>query len=390
MNMHNPLSAETLAEMEPTRARPGLLRDRRVQIGLAVLVAALVGWALYKAFGTTDEAPIAPQAPKVTVIVPGQADVMASITASGSISARREMPVGVQGEGGMVTAVLVDAGASVGQGQVLARIDRNVQSAQLAQMQAQANVARADARLAQSELERAQTLVERGFISKADIDRRTATRDAANARAVSAVAAVREMEARVSRLDIRAPAAGLVLSRAVEPGQVVGGGSMPLFRIAQNGQMEMRALIAEQDMPRLKVGLPAAVTPIGDRRAVTGQIWLIEPVIDPQTRQGTVRIVLPADPSIRAGGFANAQINAGRALQPVLPQSAVLADEKGAFVYIAGSDNKVERRDVKTGEVSDAGIAILSGLSGNERVVLSAGAFLNPGETISPVRQAAK
>jgi RND family efflux transporter MFP subunit len=390
MNMHNPLRAETMAEFEPVRGRFAFLKDRRVLIGLALAAALVIGVALFGGFGAADEAPPAPQAPKVTVIVPGQADVSATVTASGSIAARREMPVGVQGEGGMVTAVLVDAGATVGAGQVLARIDRNVQSAQLAQMQAQANVARADARLAQSELDRAQTLVERGFISKADIDRRTATRDSANARAVSAVAAVREMEARIARLDIRAPAAGLVLTRAVEPGQIVGAGGQPLFRIAQNGQMEMRALVAEQDMPRLKAGLPVAVTPIGDTRSVTGQIWLVEPLIDPQSRQGTVRIVLPSDPAIRAGGFANARITAGRALQPVLPQSSILADEKGAFVYVVGADNKVARRDVKTGEVSDAGIAITAGLAGNERVVLSAGAFLNPGETISPVRLAAK
>ncbi|MEN9289235.1 MAG: hypothetical protein RL317_858, partial [Pseudomonadota bacterium] len=60
---------------------------------------------------------------------------------------------------------------------------------------------------------------------------------------------------------------------------------------------------------------------------------------------------------------------------------------KGNYVYIVGAKNKVIRRDVKVGDVSDAGIIILSGLTGTERVVLSAGAFLNEGETVVPVSQ---
>ena len=60
---------------------------------------------------------------------------------------------------------------------------------------------------------------------------------------------------------------------------------------------------------------------------------------------------------------------------------------EGNFAFIITKDKKVERRDVKVGDVSDAGITILSGLSGNEQVVLTAGAFLNPGETVVPIRQ---
>lgn len=364
-------------------------RNRRVLIAVVLLAVAV---AAYFIFGrnTAEEKPAEAQAPTVTVVVPGRATVAATVTASGSIGARREMPVGVQGEGGMVTAVLVDAGDFVRAGEVLARIDRAVQLQQFAQMQAQVNVARADARLAQSELDRAKTLVDKGFISKADIDRRTATRDSANARAASAAAQAREMSARLARLDVRAPSAGLVLSRAVEPGQIVGAGGQPLFRIAQNGEMEMEARVAEQDMAKLRSGVAAKVTPVGSSRSVNGRIWLLEPTIDPNTRQGKARIALPRDPSIRVGGFANASIVAGSAVQPVLPQSAVLADAKGSYVLIVGPGNAVARRDIKVGDVGESGISVVSGLSGTERVVFSAGAFLNPGEKVSPVVQATR
>ena len=69
----------------------------------------------------------------------------------------------------------------------------------------------------------------------------------------------------------------------------------------------------------------------------------------------------------------------------MLPESAVQSDDKGNYVYVVGQNNKVIRRAVKVGDVSDAGITIMSGLTGSERVVMSAGAFLNEGESVIPV-----
>src|SRR3546814_2935002 len=132
--------------------------------------------------------------------------------------------------------VLVDPGNWVRPGQALATMERSGQTQQTRSLAAQVEVARADARLAEAELDRAQALVGRGFISKADIDRKTATRDAARARVDVAIAQVRESVAREGRLDIRAPEAGLVLTRDVEPGQIVGSGSGVLFRVAKGGE----------------------------------------------------------------------------------------------------------------------------------------------------------
>jgi len=69
----------------------------------------------------------------------------------------------------------------------------------------------------------------------------------------------------------------------------------------------------------------------------------------------------------------------------VLTESAIMSDDKGNFVYVVGNGNKVERRNVKTGTVNDQGTAVVSGLDGNERVVLRAGGFLNPGDKVRPV-----
>ena len=330
------------------------------------------------------------QAPNVTVVVPGRSSVARTISGTGTIAARREMPVGVAGEGGMVTRVLVEPGSWVKAGQVLATVDRSVQAQTAASLEAQTRVARADAQLAQSELDRAASLVDRGFISKADLQRKQAARDQASARVRVADAQLAETRARNRRLDIRAPAEGLVLTRGVEPGQIISSGSGQLFRIAMGGQMEMRAQLAEADLAQVGVGVPAEVTPVGATKAFKGQVWQVSPIIDPQNRQGIARIALSYDPALRPGGFASATISSGASEAPLLPESAVLSDGKGNFVYVIDGANKAERRDVKVGEVSDRGVAIASGLSGTERVVLSAGAFLNPGQVVKPQLQKAR
>jgi RND family efflux transporter MFP subunit len=371
-------------------------RRRWVWIVAAIIAVAAITGAWF-AFGRADAPAAAKEGapgsggdvPTVTVAVPGRQMVERVVSATGTLAARREMPVGVAGEGGLVTRVLVEPGSWVNAGQVLATVDRSVQSQTAAQLAASINVARADARIAQSELDRSQKLVARGFISQADIDRKTATRDAANARVAVAQAQLAETQARNGRLDIRAPAAGLVLTRAVEPGQIVSAGSGVLFRIAMGGQMEMMARMSESDLAAMPVGARAEVTPVGASKSYAGEVWQVSPVIDPQSRQGTARVALPYNQELRPGGFASATIVAGSREAPVLPESAVLNDERGSYVFLVGRDNKVARRQVTLGNVTSKGIAIVDGLSGTEQVVLRAGGFLNPGETVKPHRSRA-
>ncbi|MEA3542530.1 MAG: efflux RND transporter periplasmic adaptor subunit [Pseudomonadota bacterium] len=353
--------------------------------GVAVaLVAAAVAISM-RGGGDTAAAP-APGAvaPVVTVTSPGQSTVARTVSATGSLAARVDMPVGVVGEGGMVTRVLVQPGDWVRAGQTLATIERSVQSEQVRSLAAQVEVARAEAKLAQAQLDRAKALVGRGFISAADIDQRTATRDQAEARVRVAQAQLAEQRARTGRLDIKAPAAGLVLTRSVEPGQIVQAGSGVLFRMAKDGEMEMQAQVAEGDLATLRPGNSATVTPIGSDMQVAGRVWQVSPVVDPQTRQGIARIAVPYNKAIRPGGFASATITSGSGSAPLLPESAVQSDPKGSFVYIVNGKNQVERRDVSVGQVSEAGVAITGGITGTEKIVTSAGAFLTPGQKVRP------
>ncbi len=358
---------------------------RRLTIGAVIAIILIAAATWVSMHGKGAEAPAgAVQAPVVTVISPGRSTVSNTVSATGSLAARVEMPVGVVGEGGAVTRVLVQPGDWVRAGQVLATVERSVQTEQIRSLAAQVEVNRADAKLAQAQLDRARALVSRGFISQADIDQRTATRDAANARVSVAVAQLAEQRARTGRLDIRAPAAGLVLTRAVEPGQIVSSGSAVLFRMAKGGEMEMLAQVSEGDLAAIRPGNSATVTPVGGTAQFAGRVWQVSPVVDNQTRQGIARIAIPYNPAIRPGGFASAAIVSGTGSAPMLPESAVQSDEKGNFVYVVNGRDEVQRRDVKIGQVTDAGVSILNGLNGDERIVASAGAFLTPGQKVKP------
>lgn len=364
-------------------------RRRRIIIVavVAVVLLALAAWIMSR--GASDDTALKSSntsaTPTVSVVAPGRTTITGQINATGSLAATHEVAVGVVGEGGRVISVPVQIGDWVRRGQVLAVIDRSVQNEQAAGSAAQIQVAQANAQLAQSNLDRALKLVDRGFISKADVDRLTSTRDAAVAQVKVAQASYRELLARNARLNIVAPVSGLILDRKVEVGQVLAAGSNAPFTMAQDGQMELLAKVGEDDLGTIAVGATAQVTPVGTDKAFTGQIWKKEPTIDQTDRQGIVRIALPYDPAIHPGGFASAVVQGGTVVAPRLPESAIMSDEKGNYVYVVGQDNKIERRAVKTGTVTDEGTAIVSGLSGTERVVLRAGGFLNPGDKIRPV-----
>jgi RND family efflux transporter MFP subunit len=387
MNYETTMSGALNDEMQDDNAD----RNRRRIIIAAVITAILiVAGGAYYFFGKSNdpvasaEAEKAAQAQTVSVIVPGRDTVARTINATGTLAARREIPVGVVGEGGRVLQVYADAGDWVTQGDILVSVDRSVQAQQAAALEAQIGVTRADLQLAQNELDRAMQLVARGFISKADVDRKTATRDATRARVNVANAQLAETRARNARLDIRAPVSGYVLERNVETGQTVSAGSGILFRIAKDGQLELQTKLSEDDLAQVDVGIPATVTPVGTDRVFSGNIWQISPMIDAQSRQGMARVALPFDKALRPGGFASVEIKSGAMTAPVLAESAVQTGPNGSFVYVVGKDNKVKQRPVKVGPVTANGLIIEEGLDGTERVVLYAGGFLNPDETINP------
>lgn len=350
-------------------------------IALVLVIVAIV-WATRTPSSPSAAGANRESLPLVTVMAPRASAVKSMVTFSGAIGARYDIPIGVEGEGGRITAVLVEAGDHVRRGQVLARLDQSVLLPQLDRLSASLEEARAQAALSLAEYGRAQGVEAAGALSKEEIERRRATSATDEARVKVAAAQLAEAEARLSRSEVRAPADGIVLTREAEVGQTAAPGSPPLFRLARGGEIEMRGQIAEQDLPKLSVDQPVAVHLTGVAEPFTGKVRLLGAVIDPQTRLGEVRVALPPDPRLRPGAFARGEAIVGESRRPILPKSAVLFDGPQAYVMVVNASGIVERRPVKIGQANAEGIVIVDGLSGDERIVTMAAGFLRDGERV--------
>lgn len=323
--------------------------------------------------------------PTVTVTGVGRSTVPTTVSIIGTIGARYDTPIGVEGDGGRVAAIYVEAGDHVRRGQVLARLDMSVLQPQVANLQAALELARAEAELAAAEYHRAVAVGASGALSAEETERRRSNSVTAAAKVKVAAAQLAEAQARLARAEVRAPADGTILTRSVEIGQTATPGSGPLFRMAEGDEIELRGEVAEQDLPLLKVGQGVNVRLTGTSRVYAGRVRLLGAVIDPQTRLGMARVSLTPDPNLRPGAFARAEVTVSNAERVVLPQTAVLTDDRGSYVLIVNAQNKIERRAVHVSGIVSNGVTVSDGVGDKDQVVATAGAFLQIGESVKPV-----
>jgi HlyD family secretion protein len=323
--------------------------------------------------------------PTVSVTEVGVSTVPTTVSIIGTIAARYDMPIGVEGDAGRVAAIYVEAGDHVKRGQVLARLNVSVLEPQVANLEAALEQARAEAELAVAEYRRAQAVGASGALSAEETERRKSAAVTAAAKVKVAAAQLAEAQARLARAAVRAPADGIILTRNVEVGQTATPGGEALFRLSERGEVELRGQVSEQDLPLLKVGQSVNVQLTGTTRIYAGRVRLLGAVIDPQTRLGMVRVALTPDPNLRPGAFARADVTVSNADRAVLPQTAVLTDDKGSYVLIVNAQHKVERRAVRVSGMVQNGVTISEGVSGKDQVVATAGAFLQEGELVNPV-----
>ena len=348
---------------------------------LAVLIGVLA-WRLMRIGAAHDGVAAQSSIPLVSVTAVGVSAAPTLVSITGTISARYDIPIGVEGDGGRVARVLVEAGDTVTRGQVLAKLDVAVLAPQVGSLEASLEQAKAEADLAKAEYRRAEGVSASGALSAEETQRRKSAAITAEAKVRVAAAQVAEARARLERAEIRAPAAGVILTRSVEVGQTASPGGPALFRLSEGGDVELRGQVAEQDIPLLHVGQQATVHLTGIEHGFDGDVRLLGAVIDPQTRLGSVRIALKADPNLRPGAFARAEVTVSHAQRTILPQSAVLTDEKGTYVMIVNVQGKVQRRAVQVAGTISSGVLIAAGLTGADRVVTTAGAFLQEGELV--------
>ena len=361
------------------------MRPSPILIALTAATLALCGCK--KPPPKTNEAA---QAHAVRVVRVAMQPISGALAASGDLVPREEAAVFPEVAGYRVARVLVDMGDTVRKGQTLVQLDPTMIQAGLAQQQALAAQAEANAAQAQDQANRVKDLDNAGVLSQEAIDQRRFQARAAQATANAQKAALRDMQTRVSKLAVVAPVSGLVLDKTVRPGDMSAtGGATPWFRIARDSQIELAAQLSESDLAKVRPGQHAQVT-LPDGVTVPGTVRLVSPQVDQQTKLGIVRITLPIDRDIRAGGFARAVFTDVSGVVLAAPESAVRYDADGASVMVVGADNRVHRVLVQTGQRGGGLVQLVKGPPAGARIVQNAAAFLLDGDLVKPSDAAAQ
>ncbi|PZO19773.1 MAG: efflux RND transporter periplasmic adaptor subunit [Leptolyngbya foveolarum] len=362
----------------------------------------------------------------VTVAIAEREPIQQTIETTGTVEAFDLLSVSPRASGLQILSVLVREGDRVEAGQVLAVLDDSVLRAQMDQARAQVSAARAqvvqaEAQVAQNRatlaeaqerVGRYESLFAKGAISAEELaSRRTTaitegqTVGSAIAAVDSAEATVRSAQAEVDRLmtqlaqtEVLAPASGVIASKTATVGDTASAGN-PLFEIISGDQLDLAVKIPQTQLAQINLGTTVRITSGSDANLqLQGQVRSIDPTVDPQTRQATVKIGLPGSERLRPGMFLKAAIVTGSQQGVVVPADAVLPQPSGDFiVYTVAGGSSAEPQAVQAQSVEvgtripakgdePAKIEIANGLPDGAAVVTEGASYLQDGELVEVVR----
>ena len=216
--------------------------------------------------------------------------------------------------------------------------------AQLRQQQAQVQLAEANVARDDAALGRAQQLKERGFLSQASLDTALANQRASNANLAAARATLAQTQTQLSQATIRAPVAGLIISRSVTKGQIIAAGT-ELFRMVRDGRLELDAQVPETELAQVRAGQSATVTS-SEAGTTSGTVRIVTPEVNASTRLGLARISLSPGAQLRPGMFARADIDVGDQPATTVPTGAVLYRDNKPGVFSLVADGRVHFQPV--------------------------------------------
>lgn len=327
----------------------------------------------------------------VTVIKPQLVNFPQQLSANGNIAAWQEAIIGSEANGLRLTNVLVNVGDVVKKGQLLADFSTETIDADLMQAKASLLEAEATGREAINNADRARTLQNTGAMSNQQIEQYTTAAETAKARIEVAKAAVHTQQIRLKQTRVIAPDSGVISARNATVGAVVGAGT-ELFRLIRQSRLEWRAEVISSDLPKIKIGMLANVV-AADGSHLTGKVRKVSPMVDMQTRNTTVYVDLAAN-TVKAGMFAKGGFALGQSNTLAVPQQALVMRDGFNYVFAVkntkdqpakASQVKVNQIKVQTGKRIGSLVEIVSGLTADQSVVASGGAFLSDNDTVKVV-----
>jgi RND family efflux transporter MFP subunit len=321
----------------------------------------------------------------VTLVPVRSQRIERGLVASGPVTPWEEMQLGVELSGLRVTALHVDVGQRVAKGQLLLELDHRTLDSELRQADAAHAEAAAGVTLAQANLHRGQQLAADKLISASAFDELRAALVQAQAREATTRAQRDGVKLRRDYAELRAPDAGIVSRRNVQPGQVVAAGAELLALIRQN-RLEWRPELPEAELARVAVG-DAVRLHDATGAEVEGRVRAVSPGVDASKRTGTVYAELPEPKALKAGAFVEGRIISDASPGLVLPANAVVVRDGYPYVFTVDARSSLTHRvRVKTGERVGNVIEILAGVKAGDQVVLQGVGFLGEGDHVRVVQ----
>ncbi|MDO9167025.1 MAG: efflux RND transporter periplasmic adaptor subunit [Rhodoferax sp.] len=319
------------------------------------------------------------RAPRVDALVMQMAPLVRTLQFSARVATLSRVDIGSTLTG-RVAQVLVREGAQVQRGEALIRLETDELNAALAQAVAAERQADATLLAGQATLRRVQQLVAQGFYSTAQLDEAKRAVDVALAQRGSARAQVAAASARLTQATLVAPADARVLSRQVEPGQIVQPGKA-LMSLALTGPTQLSAQVDERFLDQLQPGQKAMV--VADAFAAqpfAARVLSIAPVVDSQRGAIEVKFALEqqAPVFLREDMTLSVDVETARRERAlVLPIAALRASGAAVLVLQAG---RVQERAVRLGLRTLDAAEVLEGLSQGDVVLLKG--TLKPGDRV--------
>jgi RND family efflux transporter MFP subunit len=272
---------------------------------------------------------------------------------------------------GRVRDVAVDVGDRVAAGQVLLRLSAAEQRAGVDSAQAQLRAAAASADEAEASYRRYAALSAAQYVSRAQLDQARATRDAALAARQSAAAQLAQARQPADYTVIRAPFAGVVSARRVQPGEAVAAGQA-LVAVYAPGAQRIEVQVPQSDAAAIRA-VPRARVRLDDGRTLAVAQVVVFPTADPDSHSVTVRVPLPVlTPAPAPGTTAKVAFAAPADTDPDaavlwMPRAALLqrGELSAAYVLVGG---RPQLRQVRVGRQEPQRVEVLSGLKAGERV----------------------
>ena len=325
----------------------------------------------------------------VTTARPDQRNLPISLSANGTIAAWQEAIIGSEANGLRLIDVKVNVGDRVRRGQLLASFADESVAADLAQARATLVEAQANASDAKGNAERARTLQDTGALSTQQINQFLTSAQTAQARVAAARAALRVQQLRLQHTRLVAPDDGIISTRTATVGAVVPAGT-ELFRMIRKGRLEWRAEVTSNELARLNPGAAASVT-AANGTTLKGNIRMIAPTVDPQSRTALVYVDLPAvaadKAAPKAGMFATGLFDLGSSNATTVPQQSVVIRDGFSYVFRVNPDHRVTQVKVRVGRRISDRLELLDALPAATLLVASGAGFLNDGDLVTPLAE---